>query len=123
MPWLAAKQATCPPRAVRARAARPLAHARAAPFYKVARAPPSMRREGVAPLLARISQRRRRALKRRLFMLSWALIFLVVALIAGLLGFTGIAGAATGIAKVLFFVFLVVFLISLIAGQGGRAPL
>jgi uncharacterized membrane protein YtjA (UPF0391 family) len=62
-------------------------------------------------------------LEKETSMLSWALIFLVVALIAGLLGFTGIAGAATGIAKVLFFVFLVVFLISLVAGQGGRAPL
>ena len=45
-------------------------------------------------------------------MLSWALIFLVVALIAGLLGFTSIAGAAVGIAKILFFVFLVLFVVS-----------
>ncbi len=41
-------------------------------------------------------------------MLKWALIFLVIALIAGALGFGGIAGAAMGIAKVLFFLFLVV---------------
>ncbi|MDX5329554.1 MAG: DUF1328 domain-containing protein [Caulobacteraceae bacterium] len=45
-------------------------------------------------------------------MLSWALVFLVVALIAGLLGFTSIAGAAVGIAKILFFVFLVLFVVS-----------
>jgi uncharacterized membrane protein YtjA (UPF0391 family) len=45
-------------------------------------------------------------------MLNWALIFLVVALIAGLLGFTSIAGAAIGIAKILFVVFLVLFLVS-----------
>lgn len=45
-------------------------------------------------------------------MLSWALIFLVIALIAGLLGFTSIAGAAIGIAKILFVVFLVLFLVS-----------
>jgi uncharacterized membrane protein YtjA (UPF0391 family) len=56
-------------------------------------------------------------------MLSWALTFLVIALIAGLLGFTGIAGAATGIAKILFVVFLVIFLISLVAGRRGSAPL
>ena len=31
-------------------------------------------------------------------MLSWALVFLVVALIAALLGFTGVAGTASGIA-------------------------
>ncbi len=45
-------------------------------------------------------------------MLNWALIFLVIALIAGLLGFTSIAGAAIGIAKILFVVFLVLFLVS-----------
>ncbi|MBP7816776.1 MAG: DUF1328 domain-containing protein [Phenylobacterium sp.] len=47
-------------------------------------------------------------------MLSWALTFLVVALIAGLLGFTSIAGAAMGVAKILFFVFLVLFVVSLV---------
>jgi uncharacterized membrane protein YtjA (UPF0391 family) len=52
--------------------------------------------------------------KLRCEMLSWALTFLIVALIAAALGFGGIAGAATGIAKVLFFVFLVLFLISLV---------
>jgi uncharacterized membrane protein YtjA (UPF0391 family) len=45
-------------------------------------------------------------------MLRWALIFLVVALIAALLGFGGIAGSAVGIAKLLFFVFLVLFVVS-----------
>ena len=48
-------------------------------------------------------------------MLRWALIFLVVALIAGVLGFGGIAGASMGIAQILFFVFLVLFVVSLIA--------
>ncbi|MDO8901072.1 MAG: DUF1328 domain-containing protein [Phenylobacterium sp.] len=47
-------------------------------------------------------------------MLNWALIFLVVALIAGLLGFTSIAGTAIGIAKILFVVFLALFLVSAI---------
>jgi uncharacterized membrane protein YtjA (UPF0391 family) len=45
-------------------------------------------------------------------MLRWALIFLVVALIAAALGFGGLAGTAVGIAKILFFVFLVLFLVS-----------
>ena len=49
-------------------------------------------------------------------MLFWALVFLVLALVAGILGFTTIAGAAAGIAKVIFFLFLVVFLASLITG-------
>ena len=48
-------------------------------------------------------------------MLSWALTFLIIALIAAALGFGGIAGTATGIAKVLFLVFIVLFLVSLIA--------
>ena len=48
-------------------------------------------------------------------MLSWALTFLVIALIAAVLGFGGVAGTASYIAQVLFFVFLVLFIISLIA--------
>lgn len=50
-------------------------------------------------------------------MLSWALTFLVIALIAGVLGFGGLMGAAASIAKILFLVFLVFFVISLIAGR------
>jgi uncharacterized membrane protein YtjA (UPF0391 family) len=47
-------------------------------------------------------------------MLSWALGFLVLALIAGALGFGGIAGAASGIAQILFFVFLAGMAIALV---------
>jgi uncharacterized membrane protein YtjA (UPF0391 family) len=55
-------------------------------------------------------------------MLQWALIFLVVALIAGVLGFGGIASASAGIAKVLFFIFLILFVAGLIAHMvRGRA--
>ena len=53
-------------------------------------------------------------LRRRWTMLSWALIFLIVALIAAALGFTGVAGTAAGIAKILFVIFLVLFLVSLL---------
>ena len=49
-------------------------------------------------------------------MLSWAVFFLVIALIAAVLGFGGIAGTAVGIAKLLVFVFLIIFVISLIMG-------
>jgi uncharacterized membrane protein YtjA (UPF0391 family) len=49
-------------------------------------------------------------------MLRWALIFLVIGLIAGLLGFTTIAGASIAIAKTLFFIFMVIFVVLLIAG-------
>jgi len=54
-------------------------------------------------------------------MLTWALIFLVVALIAGALGFWGVASTAAGFAKILFVVFLVLFLGSLVLGMVGRA--
>jgi uncharacterized membrane protein YtjA (UPF0391 family) len=49
-------------------------------------------------------------------MLKWALIFLVVGLIAGALGFTGVAGAAVGFAKILFFLALALFLVFLVLG-------
>jgi uncharacterized membrane protein YtjA (UPF0391 family) len=49
-------------------------------------------------------------------MLRWAVIFLVIGLIAGLLGFTGVAGASIAIAKTLFFIFMVIFVVLLIAG-------
>jgi uncharacterized membrane protein YtjA (UPF0391 family) len=48
-------------------------------------------------------------------MLTWALTFLVIALIAGVLGFGGVMTASAGIAKVLFFIFVVLFLISMVA--------
>lgn len=56
-------------------------------------------------------------------MLRWALIFLVVALIAGLLGFTSIAGGAMVIAKWLFYIFVILFVVSLIMHLiRGRTP-
>jgi uncharacterized membrane protein YtjA (UPF0391 family) len=56
-------------------------------------------------------------------MLSWALTFFIVAIIAAVLGFTTIAGAAAGIAKILFFVFLLLTLVALVAGaMRGRPP-
>ncbi len=53
-------------------------------------------------------------------MLSWAITFLVIALIAGILGFTSIAGTAIGFAKIVFLVFLVLFVLSFVMGR--RAP-
>ena len=54
-------------------------------------------------------------------MLQYALLFLVIAVVAGLLGFGGIAGAASGIAQVLFFVCLALLVISLVAGLFRKA--
>lgn len=50
-------------------------------------------------------------------MLSWALTFLVLALIAGVLGFSVIAGTAALIAKFCFLVFLVLFVVALLTGR------
>lgn len=49
-------------------------------------------------------------------MLSWALTFLIIALIAGLMGFGLVGGMAYGAAKICFFVFLVLAVISLLSG-------
>jgi uncharacterized membrane protein YtjA (UPF0391 family) len=49
-------------------------------------------------------------------MLYWALMFLIVALVAAIFGFGGIASTATGIAQVLFVVALIMFVVSLLAG-------
>ena len=49
-------------------------------------------------------------------MLRWAILFLVIGLVAGLLGFTGVAGASIAIAKTLFVIFMVIFLVLLVAG-------
>jgi uncharacterized membrane protein YtjA (UPF0391 family) len=48
--------------------------------------------------------------------LYWALVFLVVGLLAAALGFTSIAGASFAIAKFLAGLFLVLFVIFLVLG-------
>lgn len=50
-------------------------------------------------------------------MLSWSIIFLIVAIIAGILGFTTIAGAALSFAKILFVIFLILFIVFLFLGR------
>jgi len=60
-------------------------------------------------------------------MLSWAVTFLVIALVAAVLGFGGIAGTAIEIAKIIFLVAIVLFVISAVLGlvqrgRGARLP-
>ena len=56
-------------------------------------------------------------------MLYWAMVFLVIALIAGALGIGGgVQFISAQIAWILFVVFLVLFLVSLVAG-GVRRPI
>ena len=54
-------------------------------------------------------------------MLYYAMVFFIIAVIAGLFGFGVVASAFAGIAKILFWVFVVIFLVSLIfGGMNGR---
>ena len=52
-------------------------------------------------------------------MFGWALIFLVVALVAGFFGFTGIAGTAQYFARIIFGVALVLLVLSFLFGRRG----
>jgi uncharacterized membrane protein YtjA (UPF0391 family) len=53
-------------------------------------------------------------------MLRFAILFAVLALIAGVLGFGGLAGDFAYFAKILLFVFLVLFVLSLLFGKAQR---
>jgi uncharacterized membrane protein YtjA (UPF0391 family) len=49
-------------------------------------------------------------------MLKWAIIFLIIAIVAGIFGFTGVEQASATIAQWLFGIFLVLFLGALVIG-------
>jgi uncharacterized membrane protein YtjA (UPF0391 family) len=49
-------------------------------------------------------------------MLKWALIFLIIAVVAGIFGFTNVEAASATIARWLFGIFVVLFLGALIIG-------
>ena len=49
-------------------------------------------------------------------MLKWAVVFLIIAVIAGAFGFTGVEAASATVAKVLFGIFLVLFVGALAIG-------
>jgi len=54
-------------------------------------------------------------------MMSWAVTFLIIALIAGILGLTGIAGVAMNIAWLVFVVGLILAIFFFLTGR--RPPL
>jgi uncharacterized membrane protein YtjA (UPF0391 family) len=56
-------------------------------------------------------------------LLKWALIMLIVSLVAALFGFTDLAAASADVARVLFYIFLVIFLILLVVGLAGARAL
>lgn len=49
-------------------------------------------------------------------LLHWALIFLIIAIIAGALGFGGLAGTAVEGARLLFWVAIILLILSLVFG-------
>lgn len=54
-------------------------------------------------------------------LLHYAIVFLVVALVAAFLGFGGVAGTAMEGARILFWVAIILFVVSLVAGLIRRA--
>jgi uncharacterized membrane protein YtjA (UPF0391 family) len=50
-------------------------------------------------------------------MISWAIAFFVIALIAAVFGFGGLAASAVGIAKIIFIVALIMAIVSFVAGR------
>jgi uncharacterized membrane protein YtjA (UPF0391 family) len=53
-------------------------------------------------------------------MLHYAIVFLVIALIAALFGFGGIAAGAVEIAKILFFVFVIMAVVAFVISIGRK---
>jgi uncharacterized membrane protein YtjA (UPF0391 family) len=49
-------------------------------------------------------------------MFGWALIFLIVAIVAGLFGFGGVAAISIDFAQILFVIAIVLFIVTAVAG-------
>jgi uncharacterized membrane protein YtjA (UPF0391 family) len=60
---------------------------------------------------------------RRSTMLSWAILFFILALVAAVFGFGGFAGTFAGIAKVLLALFVIAFIVSLVMGRRSGPPM
>jgi uncharacterized membrane protein YtjA (UPF0391 family) len=69
---------------------------------------PSLADANLIPAAANFSQ--------EITMLHYAVVFLVVALIAAIFGFGGIAAGAVEIAKILFFIFAIMAVVTFIVG-------
>ena len=51
-------------------------------------------------------------------MLTWVIVFFVIAIVAAIFGFGGIVEAAVDIAKIIFIIFIVLFILSLVMQMG-----
>jgi len=63
---------------------------------------------------------RRARTRKETDMLHYAIVFLVIALIAALFGFGGIAAGAVEIAKILFFVFVIMAVVAFVISLGRK---
>jgi uncharacterized membrane protein YtjA (UPF0391 family) len=63
----------------------------------------------------------RSEVEQEFIMLRYALIFLVIALLASAFGMFALSGVAMEAARIVFFVFLVLLVISLISGRRGMS--
>ncbi|MCA0400249.1 MAG: DUF1328 domain-containing protein [Proteobacteria bacterium] len=54
-------------------------------------------------------------------LLHWALVFLIVAIVAAIFGFGGVAGTAMGGAQMLFWAAIILFVVSALVGIVRRA--
>ena len=61
-------------------------------------------------------------MRRETAMLTYAAVFLVIAVIAAAFGFGGIAVGVAGVARLLFVVFLAAFVVTLVLGLMRRRP-
>ena len=58
--------------------------------------------------------------RKEIDMLHYAIVFLVIALVAALFGFGGIAAGAVEIAKILFFVFVIMAVVAFVISIGRK---
>lgn len=52
-------------------------------------------------------------------MLRWAILFAILALVAGVFGFGGMAADFAWLARILLVVFVILLVVSLVMGRGG----
>jgi len=74
----------------------------------------------MAASAVRVGGRVRFAFRSEVSVLYYAVVFLIIALVAALFGFGGIAAGAAGIAKILFVVFLIVAIVTFLLSLGRR---
>jgi uncharacterized membrane protein YtjA (UPF0391 family) len=73
----------------------------------------------VSPGVCSVAGERSSGFRRNIYMLYYAVVFFVIALVAAVFGFGGIAAGAVGIAKILFVVFLIGAIVTFLMSRRG----